>query len=93
MSITRINHFEAKEGMAESLHAFLNSVIDMIRQAPGCESCQLLRSLEKPREWVILEVWASVLAHQAAARVIPPEKISAVMPMLEKPPSGAYYQT
>ena len=91
MSITRINRFQAKQGMVEELHAFLQSIISMVLQAPGCESCKLLRNQEDAHELVIIEEWASVAAHQAAAKNIPPEKIAAVMPMLANPPSGAYY--
>jgi quinol monooxygenase YgiN len=91
MSITRINRFHAKQGMVDQLHAFLQSIISMVLQAPGCESCKLLRNQEDAHELVIIEEWASVAAHQAAAKNIAPEKIAAVMPMLANPPSGAYY--
>jgi heme oxygenase (mycobilin-producing) len=91
MSITRINKFEAKDGMADNLHAFLTSIVPLMGQSPGCVSCQVLRSQENPNEFVIIEVWASVSAHQASVKNIPPEKIGMVMPMLASPPSGSYY--
>lgn len=93
MNITRINKFEAKDGMGGKLHAFLTSIVPLIEQAPGCESCKLLRSQENANQFLIIEVWASVAAHQASVKNIPPEKLSVVMPMLANPPSGSYYQT
>ena len=91
MSITRVNTFRAKDGMANSLREFLISIIPLIEQSRGCESCQLLRSQDNANEFVVIEVWASVTAHQASVKNIPPEKFGVVMPMLVSPPSGSYY--
>ena len=91
MSVTRINKFEAKEGMATGLHEFLMSIVPLVEQSKGCTSCQVLNNQESRNEFVVIEVWDSVLLHQASAKNIPPEKISVVMPLLEKQPSGSYY--
>jgi quinol monooxygenase YgiN len=91
MRTTRINTFIAKDGMVNELHEFLVSIISVITQLPGCESCHLLRRQDNAHELVIIESWTSVAAHQAAAQAIPPEKIAMVMPLLSQPPSGAYY--
>ena len=91
MSATRINTFLAKDGMADSLREFLISIIPLIEQSQGCESCQLLQSQDNANEFVIIEVWASVSAHQASVKNIPPEKFGVVMPMLASPPSSSYY--
>ena len=91
MSITRINKFVAKDGMGDQLHAFLTSLVPVIEQSPGCESCKVLRSQEHADEFLVVEAWVSVAAHQASAMNIPPEKIAAVMPLLASPPSGSYY--
>jgi len=91
MSVTRINSFEAEEGMASNLHAFLLSIVPLIEQSPGCQSCQVLRNQERGNEFVIIEVWDSVAAHQASAQNIPPEKLGVLMLMLASPPSGSYY--
>ena len=91
MSVTRINRFTAADGMAGSLRDFLTSIVPLIERAAGCEGCQLLQSHEDPNEFVVLEVWTSVEAHQASVRGIPPETISTVMPLLAAPPSGGYY--
>lgn len=93
MSTTRINTFRAKDGMAGNLREFLISIISLIEQSQGCESCQLLQSQDSANanEFVVIEVWASVSAHQALVKNIPPEKLGVVMPMLVSPPSGSYY--
>ncbi len=91
MSTTRINTFRAKDGMASNLREFLISIIPLIEQSQGCESCQLLQSQDNTNEFVVIEVWASVSAHQASVKNIPPEKLGVVMAMLASQPSGSYY--
>ena len=91
MSVTRINKFEAKESMAADLHEFLKSIVPLIEQSQGCVSCQVLKNQEDQNEFVVIEVWSSISAHQASVKSIPPEKIGTVMPLLASPPSGSYY--
>ncbi|MFZ4551085.1 MAG: putative quinol monooxygenase [Aquabacterium sp.] len=91
MHVTRINRFYAKPHLAEDLHAFLVGVMPTLRRAPGCESAQLLRGKDDPHEFVIVEQWASISAHKSGAQVIPPEQFSVILPMLSRPPAGAYY--
>jgi quinol monooxygenase YgiN len=92
MTITRINQFEAKKDLEEPLFEFLQSVISVIRNSPGCKSCQLLRSMDNPAHFAIIEAWESIEAHQNAAKAIPSEKLSQAMAMFAKPPSGTYYK-
>lgn len=92
MTITRINQFEAKAGMEEKLHAFLQSVIAVITACPGCVSCRLLRSTENPACVAIIEEWDSIESHKKAAHVIPPEKLAEAAALFAKPPSGMYYR-
>lgn len=91
MTITRINHFEAKPAEEDNLYGFLQSVISAITDCTGCISCRLLRSTENPACLVIIEEWDSITSHQKAASAIPPEKIAEAMAMFAKPPSGTYY--
>jgi quinol monooxygenase YgiN len=91
MSITRINTFRARDDMANTLREFLISVVPIIEQSQGCESCQLLQSEDKPTEFVVLEVWTTVAAHQASAKNIPPEQLHVVMSLLANQPGGSYY--
>ncbi|MDB5815398.1 MAG: hypothetical protein JWN23_2515 [Rhodocyclales bacterium] len=91
MSVMRITNFEAKDDMAERLGTLLTSVIPLIEQSPGCESCRLLRSQDNDKSFVMIEAWSSIAEHQASVKQIPPEKIIAAMTLLAAPPSGIYY--
>ena len=51
MSVTRINKFEAKEGMATGLHEFLISIVPLVEQSRGCASCQVLQNQESRNEF------------------------------------------
>jgi quinol monooxygenase YgiN len=92
MSITRINQFEAKAGAEDKLHAFLQSVIDIITACPGCISCRLLRSAEKSACLAIIEEWDNIASHQQAASAIPPAMMAEAAALFAKPPSGMYYK-
>jgi quinol monooxygenase YgiN len=91
MPIVRINEFRAAPDKAAALRDFLRSVIEVIETSPGCERCELLADQEDSARLVIVEKWASVAAHQAAAERIPPEKLAEVRPLLAQPPSGRYH--
>jgi quinol monooxygenase YgiN len=92
MTVTRINHFEAKPGSEDKLQALLRSVISVILDCPGAVSCKLLRSVEKHSSFAIIEKWDSIEAHQRAAKAIPPEKMAEATALFAKPPVGEYYQ-
>jgi quinol monooxygenase YgiN len=90
MPVTRLNYFTAKPEQATALAAFLSEVIDIVQAADGFVSCRLLRDQRNPTEFVILEEWESVAAHQKAASLIPRERINSVMQYLAQPPRGEY---
>jgi quinol monooxygenase YgiN len=90
MPVTRLNFFTAKAEQREALARFLSEVIQVVINAEGCLSCRLLCDYANPFEFVILETWESVEAHQQAAGLIPKEQIMSVMQYLEKPPRGEY---
>lgn len=92
MSITRINEFHAKDGRADDLRKFLISVIPVIESSAGCQSCQLLQCLDDPTRLVVVEIWESVEAHQAAVKSIPPNNFAKIMKMLAETPKGAYFR-
>jgi quinol monooxygenase YgiN len=93
MSILRINHFEAKAGSEAELLAFMKHVVTKVSKADGCIKCQLLRGAENVAQLAVLEEWASIAHHQAAASVIPKEQIEQAMVFFAKPPFGIYYAT
>lgn len=91
MPITRLNYFTAKPDKIDDLAEFLTEVIDAVSKAEGCEGVRLLRDERDPKEFVVLETWSNVAAHQRAATVIPKEKIMSVMELVAKPPRGDYF--
>ena len=90
-SIFRINHFDAKAGMESQVFAFLGNVVSVVRGSPGCIAVTLLRSADNPCQFVIIEEWDSIEAHQHAASAVPMEKIQEIVAMLDGPVKGAYY--
>ncbi|RYY74979.1 MAG: antibiotic biosynthesis monooxygenase [Gammaproteobacteria bacterium] len=91
MSITRINHFEAKPGHETDLREFMKAVVAEIRGVDGCISCKLLNGAEDKAQLAVIEEWESIEHHKAAASVIPKEKIEKAMVYFAKPPFGIYY--
>jgi quinol monooxygenase YgiN len=92
MVVTRINHFEARAGKGNEVRQFLTAAISSILGSPGCRSCQLLQAIDQPERLAVVEVWDSVEAHQAAAKVIPPTKVQEVLQLLATPPTGSYFR-
>lgn len=90
MPVTRLNYFNAKPARTEDLAKFLLGIIDIVKSADGCVSCRLLRDQVAADQFVVLEVWTSVDAHQHAATRVPKEKIAEVMEFLIAPPTGEY---
>ena len=93
MSITRINHFEAKAGSEAALYNFMQDVVNKIRTTDGCISCHLLKGAEDEAQLAVIEEWISIDHHKAAAGVIPPEQLQFAMTLFAKPPFGIYYNS
>lgn len=91
MSVTRINRFVAKEGKVHDLREFLRSITPIIRKSKGCRGCALLQNHDRPGDFIVLEEWESVEAHQESVERIPREKIGQVTPLLASPPESNYY--
>lgn len=91
MPVTRINEFQAQEGRGDDLRQLLASFIPTIESAPGCISCQLLKSQGDPDRLVVIEVWESVEAHQAATQDIPPEALQDASQLMARTPQGDYF--
>jgi quinol monooxygenase YgiN len=93
MSITRINHFEAKSGSEENLLTFMQTVVATVSKADGCLKCYLLKGAENPAQLAVIEEWISLAQHQAAASIIHREQLEKAMTFFAKPPFGIYYTT
>ena len=91
MAITRINEFQAAAEKVEPLREFLSSVIGLILDAPGCNSCQLLQHHDDPTRFAIIEIWDSIGSHKASVARIPPGLLQQARALFAEPPRGAYY--
>ncbi|MNJ93385.1 Antibiotic biosynthesis monooxygenase [compost metagenome] len=91
MNITRINEFVAKTELGNRLQDLLLSFVSEIKSSKGCQTCQLIRSLENPDKILIIEVWDSQEDHQAAVDNIQGDDIVRVMELLASPPKGEFF--
>jgi quinol monooxygenase YgiN len=92
MSVTRINHFEAKEDTVDQLHIFMEGVVEKVKNLPGCRSVRLLRSTENPAHLAIVEEWDSIEDHQRAATTIPPDLLEKAKTLVAAQPMGEYFK-
>ena len=93
MSITRINEFQAKEGQGDKVRELLNSFASVLRSSDGFHSRQVLQNVSDLTRIVVIEVWDSIQAHQAAAKTIPVNTFERTMMHLASPPKGEYYRS
>ena len=92
MSVTRINHFEARKDTTEKLQAFMHQVVTKVKTLPGCRSVRLLQSTENPTHFAVVEEWDSIEAHTKAATAIPPDQLEEAKKLVAKPPVGEYFR-
>jgi quinol monooxygenase YgiN len=92
MSVTRVNQFHARSGQESAMRGRLQAVLRSLRTTAGCETCSLLEDVEDAARFVVIEVWESREAHQAAFEAIPPEEMAAFTTLLAQPPSGGYIE-
>lgn len=94
MSITFIGYSQAKPEAIESLRDFLLTVVQpAVRGSEGNESCQMWQSQDDPTQFVVMEVWESVVAHRASIKNITQEEINEYMKLVAAAPRGSYYDT
>jgi quinol monooxygenase YgiN len=91
MAVTRINEFQGHADHAHALRDFLRSIITLIIDAPGCQSCVLLRDHDDPTRFAIIETWESIEAHRASVSLIPPSLLQEAGTLFAAPARGTYY--
>ncbi len=93
MSIAYIGHSQAKPDEVEGFRKLISSlVMPAVRGSEGCASCQFFQSEDDPTKFVGIEIWASVEAHRAAVRNIPPGTIAEYRTLVAGAPTGGYYR-
>jgi len=93
VTVAYIGESQAKPGQGNALGDFLLSVVaPAVRATHGSESCKVVQSEADPSRFTTIEIWASVEAHRASIRNIPPESIATFMQLVVAPPRGGYYR-
>jgi quinol monooxygenase YgiN len=69
----------------------LTKIAAIAEKLPGCEGVQILRDIESPQNFVLIEKWISVEAHKAGLSSFPKEALAPLSTALAAPPEGAYF--
>lgn len=91
MSIARIGEIQANADEIDNLRLFLTSIMPSIKSSPGCEACHLFQSQADPSRFIMLEVWEDVASHQASVKIIPPELLDQIRPLIAGSPAAGYF--
>jgi quinol monooxygenase YgiN len=65
MSVVEMATLRALEGREAQLESAIPEGLDVIREDEGCLGATAYRCVERPREFVLAIIWASVEAHEA----------------------------
>lgn len=90
--ITRLNFFSAKRDSVDKLRELLVGVVLEVKSLPGCNMCRVVQSDANPAQFVVIEEWESIEAHQRATQAISQAKFLAVLALLDGAPKGDYYR-
>ncbi|HEX7048085.1 MAG TPA: antibiotic biosynthesis monooxygenase family protein [Gammaproteobacteria bacterium] len=93
MTIARVNEFIAKEGKSDEMGEYLASVVPVIESAEGCLYAQLLRGVDNPARFLIIETWESIAAHQLSVEGVDKKEFLRAMEMLAENPRAEYFQS
>lgn len=92
MTIVRVNEFTAAAGKSTELFEFLQTLVPYITDADGCLECELLKHHEHSDQFMFIERWVNIEAHQLAITNYPKEDMQAAMSLFGAAPKGNYFQ-
>lgn len=92
--VTEIAIFTALEGKEEELGQAIVRGMNVIRQHPGCISSRTERCIEKPGQYMLINVWSSLEAHTKDFRGGPlfPQWRSHINGLFEANPPVFHYE-
>jgi len=93
MTVARVYRMTAAEGKADALAKALGDVVATIRSVSGSEGVELLQDADQPHQFLFIEKWTSVEAHQAAFSQMPAGTLDEVSAAMAGPPDGAYFNS
>lgn len=76
----------AAAGQEEALRAALSVLAVRIAAIPGCDDARLMRDIDRPDRFVLMESWFSREAHAQSGPAMPKAELKAVMALLGEPP-------
>ena len=92
--VTEIAIFTALAGKEYELGQAILRGLDVIRQHPECISAQVERCIEKPEQYILINIWTSLEAHTKDFRDGPlfPRWRSHINGLFEASPTVFHYQ-
>ncbi len=88
MTIARQYILVAADDKASALAEALTDLANKIRPLDGCEGVDVMRNLEAPNHFILVERWLSIEAQLAAGKTLGKAAFSAVMSGVVRPPEG-----
>ncbi len=95
MSVTMIVRFQAADGKAEPLRALLQEGRDFSLKAEGCEAFDLYQRPDDSHQFVMVQQWTSVEAHDAnfGKNVKGSGHLDKILPLTAKPIESALFHS
>jgi heme oxygenase (mycobilin-producing) len=90
MTVARLYRMEAALGKSTELEAALTALATVVRSISGCRGVELLRDVGSLEQFVFIEKWESIKAHEAARSQLPKAVLGPMMAALAGAPMGAY---
>lgn len=95
MPIRQVITFRVQAGKADDFIAGFAPIVEKVRQEPGCEQYELLRSLGDPDRLVMLDRWANLEALEGALKALykgPDDPSVAFFKLVDGPPPRERYE-
>ncbi len=99
MTVTRIDEFRAREGMATEGRDVLRSIVPRIVASKGCRSCEVLQNIDDPTRFLLINTWDDAETHHemvedlTSMKNVPSGFMEKAFELLAEPPKGAYYRS
>jgi heme-degrading monooxygenase HmoA len=88
--VFEIVQYDVKSGMEDSFGVAFQPALELLRSADGCESAQLLRSIEHPNTFRLLVHWQTLEHHTERFRGTPAHtQLKAISSQFVERSSGA----
>lgn len=90
MTVVRHYIMTAIDGRGHELLAALQAIGTSVTLMPGCGGVEILRDIDVPDRFVLMERWDSVEAHQQCLSKLPQDLVDSLLAPLAEPLEGVY---